>query len=118
MVSIDRLTFMIAYGDIARADIAITPDKCYYRFMTQDSLEDGELPGMHDGFETFATQLCDIFKPGIGISTDISPLRFSLFINNRSVTPAVLNHDTLKAWSEKLAGHYDEMSFLLSLIHV
>lgn len=117
MASIERLTFMISYGDIARADIALTSDKCYYRFMTEDSIEDGELPGAHEEFETLAVQLCNIFKPGVGISKDITPLHFTFFINNQSVTPAVLNHDTLRSWSEKLTEHYNEMSFLRLLTH-
>ncbi len=31
---------MFAAGDIARADILLSPDRIYYRFATDDSIED------------------------------------------------------------------------------
>ena len=49
-INIDRITFMLASDD-ARCDATLTPEKIYYRFLTEDSLEDGELPGLRDKFQ-------------------------------------------------------------------
>lgn len=116
MATIDRLTFMLAYADKARADVTLTADHCYYRFMTEDSLEDGELPGLREHFDEFSTRLCDVFSPGVGASHDIGPVRFTLFVNNSRVEPVVLNNDTLALFAETLASEYDEMSFLRAII--
>lgn len=109
----NRITFMISVPDQIRADVAMTEDKTYYRFATDDSIEDGELPGLKKEFDKFTEHLLESFTPGIGITTDISPVKFTLFVNNVVVRPAVLNRDTLRAFISKLADKYNEFTFLL-----
>jgi hypothetical protein len=109
---IDRITFMLKIEDNARADVAMTPDKTYYRFATTDSLEDGELPGMGDKFGTFAEQLLASFNAGVGTTASIEPVKFTLFVNNRIANPVILNNDTLRAFVNKLESAHDEFGFL------
>ena len=52
-----RLTVMMRVADVARADIALTPDRIYYRFATDDSIEDGELPASKEDFGALAARL-------------------------------------------------------------
>ena len=105
--SISRITFMLA-NDSARCDAALTPEKTYYRFMTEDTLEDGELPGLKDSFNSEAARLLDCFHCTPALSSSIEPLRFKLFINNQQVTPETLNHSTLKAFMRALSDIYEE----------
>jgi hypothetical protein len=109
---IDRITFMLKIEDNARADVAMTPDKTYYRFATVDTLEDGELPGLGDKFGAFAEALLASFNAGVGASSSIDPVKFTLFVNNRIANPVILNNDTLRAFVSKLEGAHDEFGFL------
>jgi hypothetical protein len=109
---VDRITFMLKIEDNARADVAMTPDKTYYRFATLDTLEDGELPGLNEKFGNFAEDLLSSFNAGVGASADISPVKFTLFVNNRVAQPVILNNDTLRKFVSTLADKYDEFGFL------
>jgi len=103
---------MIAMNDNVRADVAMTPEKVYYRFTTEDTIEDGELPGLHERFESEVTELLNCFAPGAAVNCDISPVKFQLFVNNVIQRPTVLNKDTLRAFTRGLARLYDEFDFL------
>jgi hypothetical protein len=109
---VDRITFMLKIEDNARADVAMTPDKTYYRFATLDTLEDGELPGLGDNFGKFAEELLAAFNAGVGTSANIDPVKFTLFVNNRVAQPVILNNDTLRVFINKLAAAHDEFGFL------
>lgn len=109
-----RLTFMFSNPGCIRADVAMTEDKTYYRFATEDSIEEGELPGLKQEFESFKNQLLESFRPESGITEDVSPLRFTLFDNNSIVRPIILNHNTLRTFLVRLAGKYNEFSCLHS----
>jgi hypothetical protein len=109
---IDRITFMLKVEDNARADVAMTPDKTYYRFATLETLEDGELPGLGDNFGKFADDLLASFNAGVGTSSSIDPVKFTLFVNNKIAQPVILNNDTLRSFVGKLASAHDEFGFL------
>lgn len=40
-----RYTLMISVRDKARADIAVSADRIYYRFATADTVDEGDIPG-------------------------------------------------------------------------
>lgn len=107
--NITRITFMLANED-ARCDAMLTAERTYYRFMTEDSLEDGDLPGLGERFETEAEALLDCFRASPEISSSIEPLRFQLFVNNVAVKPVTLNRSTLRAFTRHLAELYQEFS--------
>lgn len=107
--SIDRITFMLASDD-ARCDATLTPEKTYYRFLAEDSLEDGELPGLRDKFQEKMSGLLECFHLTPAVSSSIEPLRFRLFINNRQVEPETLNRTTLRSFIDKLSDLYYEFS--------
>jgi hypothetical protein len=109
---VDRITFMLKVEDNARADVAMTPDKTYYRFATTETLEDGELPGLGEKFCSFATDLLTSFNAGVGASAAIDPVKFTLFVNNKVAQPVILNNDTLRMFVNKLASVHDEFGFL------
>ena len=110
--SVDRLSFMLSVPDLARADIAMTPEKTYYRFMTEDSLEDGELPGLKEDFETLVNRALSGFKAGVGVSSPTDPVKLNLFINNRKVEPEILNNSTLAGFIDVMKCAYAEFAFL------
>lgn len=104
---------MLSVADRARADVTLTPDKVYYRFATEDTLEDGELPGKYpDVFGSFALKLLGSFRAGVGVSASTDPVRFTLFVNNTKAIPEVLNDTTLREFINLLANAFDEFDFL------
>lgn len=110
--SVDRVSFMLSVADVARADVTMTPDKTYYRFMTEDSLEDGELPGLKEEFEPLVTRALEGFKAGVGVSSPTDPVKLGLFINNRKVIPEILNNSTLARFIDVMKRAYAEFIFL------
>ena len=110
--AVDRVSFMLSVTDVARADVTMTPEKTYYRFMTEDSLEDGELPGLKDDFAPTVSKAIEGFKAGVGVSSPTDPVKFSLFLNNRKVIPEILNNGTLARFLDVLKTVYAEFSFL------
>lgn len=117
VLSVDRISFMLSLADVARVDATLVAGKTYYRFATDDSLEDGELAGSGETFNGFAAELLNAFSAGVEVSGDITPLKFTLFVNNRIVQPAVLNHHTLLHFTEILASRHSEFDFAVNLVH-
>lgn len=109
--SVDRLSFMLSVPDAARADVTMTPERTYYRFMTEDSLEDGELDGLHEKFGEFISETLGSFRAGVGVSAPIDPVRLNMFVNNRKVEPEVLNNTTLRMFIRALMKGHDEFAF-------
>lgn len=109
-----RLTFLLAYADEARVDVMISPEKTYYRIDFPDTLEDGELPGMHERYDEFKAKLMTSFE---GEPGDIAPTRFKLFVNNTAMTSMPVNAQSLHHFVDRLAAEYDEMSVLYQLIN-
>ena len=64
-MEIKRLTIMLRVADVARADIMLVPERVYYRFATEDSLEDGELAAVPD-FEAVTAELIEAAKAAEG----------------------------------------------------
>lgn len=73
-----RITFLLAYGDEGRVDVMFSPEKTYYRIDFPDTLEDGELPGLHEQYDSFKEDLQSAFN---GEAEEITPVRFKLFVN-------------------------------------
>ena len=109
-----RITFLLAYGDEGRVDVMFSPEKTYYRIDFPETLEDGELPGLHEQYESFKDKIQSAFY---GESEDTAPVRFKFFINNVAATPKSLNHASLQRFVNILAAKYDEMTVLYQLIN-
>ena len=73
--------------DSARADVALTAERCYYRFSTDDSIEDGDLPPVDD-FDTFCDELLAALDTDEGGDIAGRSLRVSVFVDNRVWRPA------------------------------
>ena len=109
-----RITFLLAYGDDGRVDVMFSPEKTYYRIDFPDTLEDGELPGLHEQYDRFKEDLQSAFDCE---SEDIAPVRFKFFVNNIAATPKALNYASLQRFVDILAARYDEMAVLYQLIN-
>lgn len=112
MTDINRISFMFSVENRARADVMLSSDRTYYRFATEDSMEEGELPGNPEHFDEFARELLDVFRAGVGVNASTDPVHFTLFVNNTRVTPEVLNNDTLRRFICRMARYADEFAFL------
>lgn len=110
--AVNRVSFMLSVPDTARADVTLTPERTYYRFATEDTMEEGELKAIADDFQSFTVRLLEVFKAGASIPSSIEPVRFSLFVNNVHVRPEILNNATLRSFIRIMAESCPEMSFL------
>lgn len=106
-----RLTIMLRVDDSARADMALTPERIYYRFATDDSIEDGELPPAKKDFDalqhdliTAATALPDERKLGPEVKVEI-------FVQNR-LQPISVSEQSLRRLVAALGAIADEFAFL------
>lgn len=87
-MEIKRLTIMLRVADVARADIMLVPERLYYRFATEDSLEDGELAAVPD-FAAVASELIEAAKAAEGEKSLADGMLMQVFVNNRLSTDAV-----------------------------
>ncbi len=87
-MDINRLTLMLRVADVARADIMLTPERIYYRFATEDTLEDGELAAVPD-FDTVTCELVEASKATEGEKPLGDGLLMQVFVNNRLSTDTV-----------------------------
>ena len=87
-MEIKRLTIMLRVADVARADIMLVPERVYYRFVTEDSLEDGELAAVPD-FAAVASELIEAAKAAEGEKSLADGMLMQVFVNNRLSTDAV-----------------------------
>lgn len=107
---IKRITLMIKVEDTARADIALTPERSYYRFATDSSIEDGELAAVAD-FQATAESIIAAAKP-LNNETPLSDdVKLQLFVDN------VLNREapseqSLSRIISIADGLFPEFSFL------
>jgi len=85
---------MMRVEDTARADIALTHDRSYYRFATDSSIEDGELGAVAD-FTATATAIIDAALPRDGETPLPASVRFQLFVNNR-IAPEAATEQSLR----------------------
>lgn len=78
---IKRLSIMLRVDDTAHASIALTPERTFYRFATDDSIEDGEMGPVADFAETAAT-IADAAIPLEGETPLPSDVRMQVFADN------------------------------------
>lgn len=78
---IKRVSIMLRRGDEAHASIALTPERTYYRFATDDSIEDGELAPVAD-FSRVADDIASAALPGEGEEPLPGHLRMQVFVDN------------------------------------
>lgn len=107
---IKRLSIMLRVDDSAHASIVLTPDRSFYRFATDDSIEDGELAPVADFEETAAT-IADAAIPLEG-ETPLPPdVRMQVFVDN-----VVMRHkpsgQSLHRVVDLLEPLYPEFGFL------
>lgn len=80
---IKRLTMMVRVDDTARADIALTPERTYYRFATDSSIEDGELAAIEGKFDAVAGSLVKAVEALPGETPLPDEVKMQIFVNNR-----------------------------------
>lgn len=114
MSDINRITLMMRVEDTARADLALTPDRTYYRFATDSSIEDGELAAV-ENFAAVAAEIIDAAMPREGESPLATEVRLQLFVNNR-LSPEAPTEQSLRRVVRTVAPLAAEFSFLQGFI--
>ena len=108
---IGRLTLMVRAADTARADIALTPDRIYYRFATDESIEDGELPGTKEEFDSFCCRLLDSVAAREAETPLADEIKLSIFTDNHT-TDIKVSEQSLRRMVNELKAIADEFAFL------
>ncbi len=108
--SINRITLMMRVEDTARADIALTAERSYYRFATDSSIEDGELGAVAD-FTATAAAIIDAAMPHDDEMPLPDSVRFQLFVNNR-IAPEAATEQSLRRVIGVVSPLWPEFSFL------
>lgn len=107
----NRLTIMMGVADIARADVALTPDRIYYRFATDESIEDGELPGAKEDFGT----ITDDLLTAVSAKDDEQPLsegvKVTIFVDNH-LSGIKVSEESLRRLVGRLRQVAEEFAFL------
>ncbi len=102
------LTVMVRIDDTARADIALTPDRTYYRLATDSSIEDGQLAPVAD-LESVAASVVALYAtPGTPLPAE---LKLQVFVNNNILTGAP-TEQALTAIIDALVPLAPESAFL------
>lgn len=105
----------MAVADMARADIALTPERIYYRFATDESIEDGELPAAKEDFGALAAKILSSAEA----RADESPLgdgvKVTVFVDNR-VTDIKFSEQSLKRMVSDLRNIAEEFAFLAGFV--
>lgn len=107
----NRLTLMFSAADTARADIALTPQRIYYRFATDDSIEDGELPAPGMNFGKMSADILDAATQKDGETPLCPGVSVKIFADNR-ITGIHPSEPSLRRLVEYLCGLADEFNFL------
>ena len=113
--NVKRLTLMIRLDDTARADIALTADRTYYRFATDSSIEDGELAAPAD----FGRVVADVMAASASdldhetaLPTD---MKVQIFVDNR-LHSAAYTEQSLRRIVEVLTDLAEEFTFLRGFV--
>lgn len=106
----NRITLMVRVDDTARADIALTPERSYYRFATESSIEDGELTAVAD-FAAAAAAIVDAYMPHDGEQPLATDMRLQLFVNNR-LAPEPPTEQSLARVIDTVIPLHPEFTFL------
>ncbi|MDE6301099.1 MAG: hypothetical protein K2M19_05240 [Muribaculaceae bacterium] len=110
----NRLTLMFMVEDTARADLALTPQRTYYRFATESSIEDGEL-GAVENFDAVMAELIDAAMPRENESPLPADVKFRLFVNNR-LAPERATEESLRRVIAALQPLHVEFAFLKGFV--
>lgn len=111
MDAIARLTIMVAVSDTARADIALTPERIYYRFATDEAIEDGELPAAKEDFTTLAVRILSNVTARDNEKALPDDVRLTIFVNNRK-SDITVSEESLRRMVDELHAVADEFTFL------
>lgn len=106
---IKKLTLMFAAGDVARADILLSPDRIYYRFATDDSIEDGQLPPYKGDFAALAADIVSSLP--VGKNAADGSVKMTLFVDNKLATNTT-DRETIAKTVATLCTVADEFAFL------
>ncbi len=107
----NRLTIMMRVADTARADIALTPERIYYRFATDETIEDGELPAPKEDFVTLASGIVDEVEAKDGETPLGSDVKVEIYVDNR-VSGITVSEQSLRRLVNRLKGVAEEFAFL------
>ena len=110
----NRLTLMFRVDDSARADLAITPTRTYYRFATEGSIEDGELGAVAD-FDAAMAEIIDAAMPRPEETPLGADVKFQLFVNNR-LAPETPTEESLRRVVDALQPLHAEFAFLKGFV--
>lgn len=105
-----RLTLMMRVEDTARADVALTPERTYYRFATDSSIEDGELAPAAD-FDTVAARIVADASMRDGEALLDPKVKVQIFIDNRLQNIQV-SEQSLRRIADRMADLNQEFNFL------
>lgn len=106
-----RLTLMLRADDTARADIALTPDRTYYRFATDSSIEDGELGPVGGDFDCVAAGLLEASAAREGEKPLDADMRVQIFEDNR-LLPTPVSEESVGRLADALAALAPEFTFV------
>ena len=101
---------MLRVADVARADIMLVPERVYYRFATEDSLEDGEIAAVPD-YDTVTAELVEASKATEGEKPLGDGILMQVFVNNRLSIDAV-SEQSLRRMVGRLLPIAAEFQFL------
>ena len=106
-----RLTIMMRVTDAARADIALTPERIYYRFATDDTIEDGELPAPKEEFGALAESIVRDAEAKDGESPLGNDMKVEIYVDNR-VSGINVSEQSLRRMVNRLKSVAEEFAFL------
>lgn len=107
----NRLTIMMGVADLAHADVALTPDRIYYRFATDESIEDGELPGTKEDFDKLADDLLSAATAKDDERQLSDGVKVTIFVDNR-ISDIKISEDSLRRLVGCLRQTAEEFAFL------
>ena len=106
-----RLTIMMRVADTARADVALTSDRVYYRFATEETIEDGELPAPKEEFGVLAEDIVKEAEAKEGETSLGSDMKVEIYVDNR-VSGIKVSEQSLRRLVNRLKGIAEEFAFL------
>ena len=106
-----RLTIMMRAGDVARADMALTPERIYYRFATDESIEDGELPPAKEDFDLLSERLVAALTANGGEQNLADDMSVKIFIDNR-LSDIRISEASMRRLVAELRSVAEEFAFL------
>lgn len=106
-----RLTLMLRADDTVRADIALTPERTYYRFATDSSIEDGELGPVPGDFDSVANRVLEAAAAREGERPVGAEMRVQVFADNR-LCPTPVSEESVGRLADELAALVPEFAFV------